>query len=126
MSGPYTSSTFSVCQSVEVPQGYEYTFTANIKQDCNVERDGGFYRCDYDANKVEMYISQAYTSGQVSVDNDSQYHRFSGTFQYVYPSIDSTDLCVEFTVGQGSQYDFFVDSVSFTRGKAVPIPEEEE
>ncbi|KAJ3523455.1 hypothetical protein NM208_g12441 [Fusarium decemcellulare] len=125
MSGPYMAPTFSVCQTVGVDQGYEYTFTAWIKQICEVERDGGFYTCDSDVNKAELYVDSVYSSGQVSVPSDAEYHEFTGTFQYVGPSIDATDLCIQIAVGEGDQYNLFVDSVSFARGKSVPIPEDE-
>lgn len=113
-----------MCQRVEVPQGYEYTLTAYVGQYCIA--DSNFPRwCYDDANKARISIDHVYSSGQTAIPNNAPFQEVTGTFQYVDPSIDSTDLCVEINIGEGIYYNFWIDGISLGRGKAVPIPEEE-
>jgi hypothetical protein len=67
-----------------------------------------------------------YSSGQTIITNESPFQELTGTFEYVDPSIDATDLCIEINLDEGDLYNFWIDGVSLGRGKAVPIPEEEE
>jgi hypothetical protein len=123
--GPYSGNTAKICQPVEIQQGYEYTFTAYLKQSCTYYSagDGEDIDCSPNANSVQLSIDGVSTTSN-SVDWDNQYHKYSSTFQYTGPSIDSTDLCIAAFMTQGDTYDFLVDSVSLVRGKSVPVPEE--
>uniref|UniRef100_A0A0D2XY07 Uncharacterized protein n=1 Tax=Fusarium oxysporum (strain Fo5176) TaxID=660025 RepID=A0A0D2XY07_FUSOF len=80
--------------------------------------------CDDNINTVELLIDGVFDSGDQGIIGDSNYHEFSNTFSYVGPSIDSTDLCIIFKVNQGVYYSHYLDGISLTRGKAVPIPAE--
>jgi hypothetical protein len=114
-----------MCQQVEVLQGYEYTFTAYVMQYCVADPEAPRY-CYEGAIKAELSIGQVYRSGQTIINNEDWFQELTGTFEYVDPSIDSTDLCIVINIGEGDLYNFWIDSVSLGRGKAVPIPEEED
>ncbi|GKU06406.1 hypothetical protein FLAG1_08831 [Fusarium langsethiae] len=123
--GPYSGNNAKICQRVEVEQGYEYTFSAHLRQSCSYynAREGEDIDCSPFVNTVQLYIDGV-SSFSKPVDWDNQWHEYSDTFQYTGPSIDSTSLCIAVVMTQGDNYDFFVDAVSLVRGKSVPIPEE--
>lgn len=111
-----------MCQRVKVQQGYEYTFTAYVAQYCLADHSSPRW-CYDDVNKAKLSIDQVYSSEQTAIPNNAPFQEVTGTFQYVDPSIDSTDLCVEINIGGGIYYNFWIDGISLGRGKAVPIPE---
>ncbi|RGP69560.1 hypothetical protein FSPOR_4664 [Fusarium sporotrichioides] len=123
--GPYNGNNAKICQRVEVEQGYEYTFSAHLRQSCSYYNagEGEDIDCSPFVNTVQLYIDGVSFFSK-PVDWDNQYHEYSDTFQYTGPSIDSTSLCIAVVVTQGDTYDFFVDAVSLVRGKSVPVPEE--
>ncbi|KAH6953464.1 hypothetical protein DER45DRAFT_648069 [Fusarium avenaceum] len=122
--GPYSGNTAKICQSVAIQQGYEYTFSAYLRQSCTYDAgESEPIDCSNNANTVQLTIDgAAYASKSVSWDN--QWHEYSTTFRYIGPSIDSTDLCVAAVIAQGDTYEYYVDAVSLVRGDSVPIPEE--
>ncbi|KAL4731144.1 hypothetical protein ACLX1H_000105 [Fusarium chlamydosporum] len=102
LTGP--SPITSVCQNVQVPQGYEYTFTAHVLQDC------GNNNCVLNNNGYQLSVNGVY-AGVGQLAQDRTYHELTGQFELISPDF--------------SHY-FVLDSVSFTQGKAVPVPEEED
>ncbi|WZH47242.1 uncharacterized protein QYS62_008386 [Fusarium acuminatum] len=122
--GPYSGNTAKICQSVAIEQGYEYTFSAYLRQSCTYDAgEGEPIDCNPNTNTVQLTIDGAAFASK-SVDWDNQWHEYSTTFRYIGPSIDSTDLCVAAVIAQGVTYEYFVDAVSLVRGESVPIPEE--
>ncbi|KAM5526949.1 hypothetical protein FOXYSP1_20630 [Fusarium oxysporum f. sp. phaseoli] len=122
--GSYDGNTATICQRVQVEQGFEYTFKANVNQNCIKSFGSAILSCDDKVNTVELLIDGVFDSGDQGIIGDSNYHELSNTFSYVGPSIDSTDLCIIFKVNQGVYYSHYLDGISLTRGKAVPIPAE--
>jgi hypothetical protein len=122
--GSYDGNTATICQRVQVEQGFEYTFKANVNQNCIKSFGSAILSCDDNVNTVELFIDGVFNSGDKGIIGDYNYHEFSNTFSYVGPSIDSTDLCIIFKVNQGVYYSHYLDGISLTRGKAVPIPAE--
>jgi hypothetical protein len=122
--GPYSGNTAKICQSVAIEQGYEYTFSAYLRQSCTYDAgEGEPIDCNPNTNTVQLTIDGAAFASK-SVNWDNQWHEYSTTFRYIGPSIDSTDLCVAAVIVQGVTYEYFVDAVSLVRGESVPIPEE--
>ncbi|KNB07819.1 hypothetical protein FOXG_08878 [Fusarium oxysporum f. sp. lycopersici 4287] len=122
--GSYDGNTATICQRVQVEQGFEYAFKSNVNQNCIKSFGSAILSCDDNINTVELLIDGVFDSGDQGIIGDSNYHEFSNTFSYVGPSIDSTDLCIIFKVNQGVYYSHYLDGISLTRGKAVPIPAE--
>lgn len=113
-----------LCQSVGIEQGYEYTFSAYVRQSCTYDAgEDEPIDCNPNVNTVELSIDGAAFASK-SVDWDNQYHEYSTTFRYTGPDIESTDLCISAVISQGDTYEFFVDAVSLVRGDSVPVPEE--
>ncbi|KLO98718.1 uncharacterized protein Y057_6766 [Fusarium fujikuroi] len=112
-----------VCQSVAVEAGFEYTFKAQVLQNCIKEYGSNILVCDDNINTTELSIDGVYDSGNHGIVGYNTYNDFSYTFSYTGPSIDSTDLCITITQNQGLGPVFYLDGVSFTRGQAVPIPD---
>ncbi|KAF5630270.1 uncharacterized protein FTJAE_8295 [Fusarium tjaetaba] len=113
----------SVCQRVAVEAGFEYTFKAQVSQNCVKEYGSNILNCDDNVNTAELYIDGVFNPGEDGIVGNNVYKTFTYTFSYTGPSIDSTDLCVKITQNQGLSPDFYLDGVSFTRGQAVPIPD---
>ncbi|KAF9771020.1 hypothetical protein IL306_011369 [Fusarium sp. DS 682] len=105
-SSPSDAIELAICQRVEILQGFEYTFTAYVRQDCRIEDSG------------------AVNSGWKEMTAALTYHQYRTTFQYTGPSIDSTDLCIWMARSEGEVWDFYIDSTSLKRGKPIPIPDE--
>ncbi|KAF4333586.1 hypothetical protein FBEOM_12600 [Fusarium beomiforme] len=120
----FDDNTAKICQRVEVEQGFEYTFKMLVYQNCIKSFGSNIVSCDSDVNTVDMSIDGVFDSGAIGVVGDGNFHEVSKTFSYVDPSIDSTDLCITITVNQGVYYNYLIDGVSLTQGKAVPIPAE--
>ncbi|KAF4501900.1 hypothetical protein FAGAP_1871 [Fusarium agapanthi] len=112
-----------VCQRVEVEAGFEYTFKAQVLQNCIKEYGSNILSCDDNVNTAELSIDGAFDSGEKGIVGYNFYNDFTYTFSYTGPSIDSTDLCITITQNQGISPAFYLDAVSFTRGQAVPIPD---
>lgn len=112
-----------VCQSVAVEAGFEYTFKAQVLQNCIKEYGSNILVCDDNINTTELSIDGVYDSGNHGIVGYNTYNDFSYTFSYTGLSIDSTDLCITITQNQGLGPVFYLDGVSFTRGQAVPIPD---
>ncbi|KAF5721571.1 hypothetical protein FGLOB1_222 [Fusarium globosum] len=112
-----------VCQRVAVEAGFEYTFKAQVLQNCIKEYGSNILVCDDNINTTELSIDGVYDSGNHGIVGYNTYNDFSYTFSYTGPSIDSTDLCITITQNQGLGPVFYLDGVSFTRGQAVPIPD---
>ncbi|KAF5563565.1 hypothetical protein FNAPI_2637 [Fusarium napiforme] len=113
----------SVCQRVAVEAGFEYTFKAQVSQNCVKEYGSNILNCDDNVNTAELYIDGVFNPGEDGIVGNNVYKTFTYTFSYTGPSIDSTDLCVKITQNQGLSPDFYLDGISFTRGQAVPIPD---
>ncbi|KAF4454897.1 hypothetical protein F53441_2690 [Fusarium austroafricanum] len=120
--GLFPDTTAKTCQSVQVEQGFEYTFKAFVNQNCIASFGSNIVSCSDDINTVELSIDGVSDSGAIGILGDRNYHQVSDTFSYVGPSIDSTDLCITIKANQGVFYNFYLDGISLTRGKAVPIP----
>ncbi|KAI1041791.1 hypothetical protein LB505_008430 [Fusarium chuoi] len=112
-----------VCQRVAVEAGFEYTFKAQVLQNCIKEYGSNILVCDDNINTTELSIDGVYDSGDHGIVGYNTYNDFTYTFSYTDPSIDSTDLCITITQNQGLSPTFYLDGVSFTRGRAVPIPD---
>ncbi|KAF5639307.1 hypothetical protein F52700_4159 [Fusarium sp. NRRL 52700] len=112
-----------VCQSVEVEAGFEYTFKAQVLQNCVKEYGSNILVCDDNINTAKLSIDGVYDSGDHGIVGSNTYNDFTYTFSYTGPSIDSTDLCITITQNQGLGPVFYLDGVSFTRGQVVPIPD---
>lgn len=112
-----------VCQRVAVEAGFEYTFKAQVSQNCIKEYGSNTLTCDDNINTAELSIDGVFDSGENGIVGYNTYKDFTYTFSYVDPSIDSTDLCITITQNQGLSPVFYLDGVSFTRGEAVPIPD---
>ncbi|KAK2678559.1 hypothetical protein RAB80_007299 [Fusarium oxysporum f. sp. vasinfectum] len=112
-----------VCQRVAVEAGFEYTFKAQVSQNCIKEYGSNTLTCDDNINTAELSIDGVFDSGENGIVGYNTYKDFTYTFSYVGPSIDSTDLCITITQNQGLSPVFYLDGVSFTRGEAVPIPD---
>ncbi|KAI6753983.1 hypothetical protein HG530_013159 [Fusarium avenaceum] len=122
--GPYTGNTAKICQSVGIDQGYEYTFSAYLRQSCTYDAgESEPIDCNPNVNSVQLSIDGA-AFASFPVDWDNQYHKYSTVFRYTGPDIESTDLCISASITQGNAYEFFVDAVSLLRGDSVPVPEE--
>ncbi|KAH6949509.1 hypothetical protein DER45DRAFT_580427 [Fusarium avenaceum] len=115
-----------VCQRVEVEAGFEYTFKAQVLQNCIKEYGSNILVCDDNINTTELSIDGVYDSGAEFIVGYNTYNDYTYTFSYTGPSIDSTDLCITITQNQGLGPVFYLDGVSFTRGQAVPIPDPSE
>ncbi|KAF4992839.1 hypothetical protein FGRMN_6891 [Fusarium graminum] len=126
MSSPLDGPALTISQNVELAQGFEYTFSAHVKQSCTYDDGGPRPNCDDGVNKLKLSIDGVYSSTLLPIVMDLRYHEFAETFQYTGPSIDSTSLCVSIAVNQGDWFDFYIDSVSLKRGNTVPVPEEED
>ena len=79
--------------------------------------------CDNNINTAELSIAGVFNSGAKGIVGYNSYNDYTYTFSYTGLSIDSTDLCILILQNQGINPSFYLDGVSFTRGKAVPIPE---
>ncbi|KAF5604314.1 hypothetical protein FPCIR_859 [Fusarium pseudocircinatum] len=112
-----------VCQRVEVEAGFEYTFKAQVLQNCIKEYGSNTIVCEDNVNTAELSIDGVYDSGNHGIVGYNSYNEFAYTFSYTGPSIDSTDLCITITQNQGLSPSFYLDAVYFTRGQAVPIPD---
>ncbi|KAG5755164.1 hypothetical protein H9Q69_006063 [Fusarium xylarioides] len=112
-----------VCQRVEVEAGFEYTFKAQVLQNCIKEYGSNTVVCEDNVNTAELSIDGVYDSGNHGIVGYNSYNEFTYTFSYTDPSIDSTDLCITITQNQGLSPTFYLDGVSLTRGQAVPIPD---
>ncbi|CAJ0551397.1 Ff.00g113270.m01.CDS01 [Fusarium sp. VM40] len=122
--GPYSGNTAKICQSVGIDQGYEYTFSAYLRQSCTYDAgESEPIDCNPNVNSVQLSIDGA-AFASFPVDWDNQYHKYSTVFRYTGPDIESTDLCISASITQGNAYEFFVDAVSLLRGDSVPVPEE--
>ncbi|KAF5981503.1 hypothetical protein FBULB1_4745 [Fusarium bulbicola] len=116
-------NTATVCQRVAVEAGFEYTFKAQVLQNCIKEYGSNSLSCDDNVNTAELSIDGAFDSGEKGIVGYNFFNDFTFTFSYTGPSIDSTDLCITITQNQGINPSFYLDAVSFTRGQAVPIPD---
>ncbi|KAF5532683.1 hypothetical protein FPHYL_13735 [Fusarium phyllophilum] len=116
-------NTARVCQSVAVEAGFEYTFKAQVLQNCIKEYGSNTLVCDDNINTAELSIDGVFDGGVDGIVGYNTYKDFTYTFSYTGPSIDSTDLCVTITQNQGLSPTFYLDGVSLTRGQAVPIPD---
>ncbi|KAF5245972.1 hypothetical protein FANTH_7062 [Fusarium anthophilum] len=114
-------NTATVCQRVAVEAGFEYTFKAQVLQNCIKEYGSNSLSCDDNVNTAELSIDGAFDSGEKGIVGYNFFNDFTFTFSYTSPSIDSTDLCITITQNQGINPSFYLDAVSFTRGQAVPI-----
>lgn len=112
-----------VCQRVEVEAGFEYTFKAQVLQNCIKSYGSNIEGCDDNINTAELYIDGVFNSGEQGIVGFNTYNDYTYTFSYTDLSIDSTDLCITITQNQGISPSFYLDGVSFTRGQAVPIPD---
>ncbi|KAF4951432.1 hypothetical protein FSARC_12915, partial [Fusarium sarcochroum] len=115
-----------VCQRVPVDQGYEYTLSAWIKQRCIVHNGQDDARdCSDTSNEVFVNVDGVGGLSRIKIPNDNQYHQFRTTLQYYDPSIEDTDFCVSVEVREGDDYLFFIDTISFARGRQLgPNPDE--
>ncbi|RBR26460.1 uncharacterized protein FIESC28_00754 [Fusarium coffeatum] len=111
-----------VCQRVEVEAGFEYTFKAQVAQYCIKSFGSNIVMCDDDVNTVQLSIAGVYVSGDRGIVGYNIFNEYTYTFSYTGPSIDSTDLCITISQNQGIGPVFYLDGVSLTRGRAVPIP----
>ncbi|CAG7563207.1 unnamed protein product [Fusarium equiseti] len=119
-----SSSDFvKACQRVEVEAGFEYTFKAKVLQNCIKSYGSNIEVCEDNINTAELYIDGVYYSDEQGIVGYNTYNDFTFTFPYTGPSIDSTNLCIRITQNQGLSPSFYLDSVSVTRGQAVPIPD---
>ncbi|KAF5669694.1 hypothetical protein FCIRC_9205 [Fusarium circinatum] len=116
-------NTATVCQRVAVEAGFEYTFKAQVLQNCIKEYGSNSLSCDDNVNTAELSIDGAFDSGEKGIVGYNFFNDFTFTFSYTGPGIDSTDLCITITQNQGINPSFYLDAVSFTRGQAVPIPD---
>ncbi|KAJ4122796.1 hypothetical protein NW768_010241 [Fusarium equiseti] len=116
-------SSAKVCQRVEVEAGFEYTFKAKVLQNCIKSYGSNTVVCEDNVNTAKLSIDAVFDSGEHGIVGFNSYNDFTYTFPYTEPSIDATDLCITITQNQGISPSFYLDVVSFTRGKAVPIPD---
>ncbi|RGP59211.1 hypothetical protein FSPOR_11504 [Fusarium sporotrichioides] len=112
-----------VCQRVAVEAGFEYTFKALVLQNCIKSYGSNIEVCEDNVNTADLSIDGVFDSGEAGIVGYNTYTDFTYTFSYTGPSIDSTDICITITQNQGISPNFYLDGVSLTQGKAVPIPD---
>ena len=110
-----------VCQRVELEAGFEYTLKAQVAQQCIKSFGSSIPPCDDNINTAELSIMGVFNSGEQGIVGSS-FNGYTYTFSYTGPSIDSASLCITILQNQGIRPSFYLDGVSLTRGRAVPIP----